>query len=67
MEKELDPRRLEQIDRAMERIAEDFGVETDAIRARIIDQVPRFATRDQVARRITDVRAELKRTCAGDD
>lgn len=60
MEKELDPRRLEQIDRAMERITEDFGVETGAIRARIIDEVPRFATRDQVARRIIDVRAELR-------
>lgn len=62
MEKELDPRRIEQIDRAMERIAKDFGVETEAIRARIMNAVPRFATRDQVARRVNEIRAELRET-----
>ncbi len=67
MEKELDPRRLAQIDRALPKIAGDFGVDTDAIRARIIDLLPRFATRDQVATMVVNIRAELERARSGKD
>lgn len=67
MNKEIDPRRFAQIDRAVPKLAEDFGVDTDAIRARIIDLLPRFATRDQVATMIVNIREELLRARSGQD
>jgi hypothetical protein len=67
MEKELDPRRLAQIDRALPKIAKEFGVDTDPIRARILDLLPRFATCDQVSTMIASIREELRNGRSGKD
>ncbi len=60
MEKEIDPRRLQQIAREAPKIAKALNISIDDATRRVIDLLPRFATANQVTDAIRRVKANVK-------